>query len=178
MAVHLMVDLETLDTKVSAIILTLGAVKFDPFSDSEMKELYLRISIDSQDPLGCTVSDDTIKWWKNQNTDVMEEAFNPRDRIPIQEAMNQFHSFAWNCDQFWSHGSSFDLMILQNIYDRLGRAYPWNYWQLRDTRTLFDLAEPEMPQDSKHNALEDAKRQATGVRNCFRKLNYKGKKWN
>jgi exodeoxyribonuclease VIII len=175
MATHLMVDLETLDTKVSATVLTIGAVRFDPFNESPMKELYLRVDIDSQDALGCTVSEDTIKWWRNQNTDVMEEAFNPVDRIPIKEVMNQFHSFAWNCDQFWSHGSSFDLMILQNIYDRLDRAYPWNFWQLRDTRTLFDLAEADMPQDSKHNALEDAKRQAIGVRNVYRKLAFRGK---
>jgi exodeoxyribonuclease VIII len=176
MAQHLMVDLETLDTKHSATILTLGAVRFDPFNQSPMKELYLRVDIDSQDALGCTVSDDTLKWWNQQDVSIMEEAFNPVDRIPIHEVMNQFHALAWNCDQFWSHGSCFDLMILQNIYDKLGRTYPWNFWQVRDTRTLFDLANPDMPQDSKHNALEDAKRQAIGVRNCFRKLAYTGKK--
>ena len=70
MAQHLMVDLETLDTKYSATILTLGAVKFDPFSDAPMKELYLRVDIDSQDKLGCTVSDSTLEWWANQATDI------------------------------------------------------------------------------------------------------------
>ena len=177
MAQHLMVDLETLDVKTTSTILTLGAVRFDPFNNSPMKELYLRVEIDSQDALGCTVSDDTLKWWNQQDTSIMEEAFDPRDRIPIHEVINQFHALAWNCDQFWSHGATFDLMILQNIYDKLGRTYPWNSWQMRDTRTLFDLADPEMPQNAKHNALEDAKRQAIGVRNCFRKLNFTGKKW-
>lgn len=177
MAQHLMVDLETLDTKTSATILTLGAVRFDPYGTAPMKELYLRVCIDSQDPLGCTVSEDTLKWWQNQSTDIMEEAFNPVDRIPIHEVINQFHALAWNCDAFWSHGSTFDIMILQNIYDKLGRAYPWQYWQVRDTRTLFDIGfDPEMPQDSKHNALEDAKRQAIGVRNVFRKLGYQGRR--
>lgn len=172
---HIMVDLETLDTTPTATILTLGAVKFNPYNEQPMSELYLRVDIDSQDKLGCTVSDKTIEWWKNQDTSIMEEAFNPKDRIPIHEAINRFHSFAWNCSLFWSHGSSFDLVILQNIYDRLGRTAPWRFWDLRDTRTLFDLADPEMPQNSKHNALEDAKRQAIGVRNCYRKLGHKGK---
>jgi len=171
MAQHLMVDLETLDTKNTATVLTLGAVRFDPHNDSPMKELYLRVCIDSQDALGCTVSEDTIKWWQQQDTSIMEEAFDPRDRIPIHEVINQFHALAWNCDAFWSHGSTFDLMIIQNLYDKLGRAYPWNYWQIRDTRTLFDLGwNAEMPQGSKHNALEDAKRQAVGVRNIFKHL--------
>jgi hypothetical protein len=177
MAQHLMVDLETLDTKTSATILTLGAVRFDPYSNTTMKELYLRVDIDSQDVLGCTVSDDTLKWWNQQDVSIMEEAFDPRNRIPIHEVINQFHALAWNCDAFWSHGATFDLMILQNIYDRLGRTYPWQYWQMRDTRTLFDIGfDPEMPQGSKHNALEDAKRQAVGVRNVYRKLGYTGRK--
>lgn len=172
-----MVDLETLDVKSTATVLTLGAVRFDPYSDTPMRELYLRVDIDSQDKLGCTVDDNTLDWWKKQDVSVMEEAFNPRDRIPIHEVINQFHALAWNCDAFWSHGATFDLMILQNLYDRLGRAYPWQYWQMRDTRTLFDIGyDPEMPQDQKHNALEDAKRQAVGVRNIYKKLNYKGKR--
>ena len=79
MAQHLMVDLETLDTKTSATILTLGAVRFDPFSNTPMKELYLRVDIDSQDALGCTVSDDTLKWWNQQDTNIMEEAIDPTD---------------------------------------------------------------------------------------------------
>jgi hypothetical protein len=47
---------------------------------------------------------------------------------------------------------------------------------MRDTRTLFELADPEMPQDSKHNALEDAKRQAIGVRNVYKKIEFTGYK--
>jgi hypothetical protein len=46
---------------------------------------------------------------------------------------------------------------------------------LRDTRTLFDLSiDPEMPKGGLHNALEDAKRQAVGVQNVFRKLREHG----
>ena len=171
MAQHLMVDLETLDTKTSATILTLGAVRFDPFNEQPMKELYLRVDIDSQDPLGCTVSDDTLKWWNQQDTNIMEEAFDPRDRIPIHEVINQFHSLAWGCSHFWSHGATFDLIIIENLYRKLGKALPWNFWQLRDTRTLFDLGyDPDMPQGNKHNALQDAIRQAVGVQNIYAKL--------
>lgn len=176
MAQHLMVDLETLDVKTTSTILTLGAVRFDPFDNTmPMQELYLRIDIDSQDALGCTVSDSTLEWWSKQDPEITEEAFNPENRVAIEDAIKQFHTFAWNCDKFWSHGSVFDLMILQNIYDKLGKSYPWNFWQMRDTRTLFDLTDPEMPQNAKHNALEDAKRQAIGVQNCYSKLDFHGK---
>ena len=35
MAIHAMIDLETLDTCPNATILTIGGVKFDPFSNKE-----------------------------------------------------------------------------------------------------------------------------------------------
>ena len=171
-----MVDLETLDVDSSAVILTIGAVRFDPFSDSPMEELYMRVDIDDQDALGCTVSESTLEWWGQQDPAIMEEAFSLDGRVKLVDAMKQFHSFAWGCDKFWSHGATFDLMMLQDRCKRLNKSPPWSFWDLRDTRTLFDLADPEMPQSSKHHALEDAKRQAIGVRNVYRKIGYTGRR--
>jgi hypothetical protein len=53
---------------------------------------------------------------------------------------------------------------------------PWNYWQIRDTRTLFDLGfDPDMPKGGKHDALQDAIRQAVGVQNMYAKLKIRPK---
>ena len=101
----------------------------------------------------------------------MEEAFSPDNRIPLVEAIDIFHKFAWGCDAYWSHGATFDLVIIENLYRQLGRPVPWNYWQLRDTRTLFDLGfSPDMPQGGKHDALQDAIRQSVGVQNIYSKM--------
>ncbi len=102
----------------------------------------------------------------------MEEAFSVDNRISLTDAMDRFHKFAWGCESFWSHGATFDLVIIEDILRQLNRPLPWNYWQLRDTRTLFDLGfDPEMPQGQKHDALQDAIRQAIGVQNVFSKIN-------
>lgn len=172
----LMVDLETLSTELDATILTLGAVIFDPYTNTKMDELYLRIDVDSQDVLGGHVSESTLEWWGKQDPAIMEEAFDPTDRITIQEAIHQFHQFAWNSDEFWSNGASFDLMIIQMWYKKLNKPVPWQYWQIRDCRTLYALADAAMPKGALHNALEDAKRQAIGVRNVYAALNFTGKK--
>jgi exodeoxyribonuclease VIII len=104
----------------------------------------------------------------------MEEAFSPDDRIPLVDAMDQFHKFAGGCDACWSHGATFDLVIIENIYRQLEKNLPWQFWQLRDTRTLFDLGyNPDMPQGSKHDALQDAIRQSVGVQNIYTKLKIK-----
>ena len=61
MTTHAMIDLETLDTKPSCQILSLGAVKFNALSDQEPhSELYIKPDIDQQDKLGRTTSDSTI----------------------------------------------------------------------------------------------------------------------
>ena len=172
MARHLMVDLETLATSPDAVILTIGAVTFDPASNKIFDKLYYRVDVDSCDRLGMVVDDATIEWWSKQAANVQTEAFAEDNRVPIEEVIEKFHKFAWNCDAFWSHGATFDLVILDCYYRKLNKVPPWNFWQIRDTRTLFDLGyDPEMPKEGLHNALEDASRQAIGVQTIYRKLN-------
>ena len=170
MTKFLMVDLETMSTSPKAVVLTLGAVQFDPYSSNIYNELYMRIDIDDQDKLGREIQQETLDWWAKQDPAIMEEAFSSDDRISLDEAIQTFHKFAWGCDKIWSHGAVFDIIILEDIYRQLGKPFSWNFWQCRDTRTLFDLADPEMPSTNKHNALEDARRQAIGVQNVYRKL--------
>lgn len=171
MANHLMVDMETLAVSPRAVVLSLGAVHFDPHSNGVRDQINFKIDLDEQDSLGREIDPNTIEWWAKQDSKIMEEAFSPDDRISLTDAMNRFHKFAWGCDAFWSHGATFDLVIIEDILRQLKRPLPWNYWQLRDTRTLFDLGhDPDMPQGSKHDALQDAIRQAIGVQNVYAKL--------
>lgn len=171
MAKHLMVDLETMAVSPSAVVLTLGAVIFNPYGNGYSDKMYLRFNIDDQDKLGREIDPSTLEWWAKQDPAVMEEAFSENDRVPVVDAMDQFHKFAWGCDAFWAHGSIFDIAILENMYRQLERTPPWNFWQIRDTRTLFDLGYPsDMPQNSKHDALQDAIRQSVGVQNIYAKM--------
>lgn len=177
MAKHLMVDLETMAVTPRAVVLTLGAVIFDPYGDGYSNSLYLKFDLDDQDKLSREIDPNTLDWWAKQDPKIMEEAFSAEGRISVVEAMEQFHKFAWGCDAFWSHGAPFDLVIIDDLCRQLKRSPPWNFWQLRDTRTLFDLGyDPAMPKESKHDALQDAIRQAVGVQNIYAKLNVKSRK--
>ena len=171
MSKHLMVDLETMAVSPNAVVLSLGAVHFNPYGNGYGDKLYMRINIDDQDALGREVDPNTIDWWSKQDPVVMEEAFSPDNRVGLVEAMDKFHKFAWGCDAFWAHGSCFDLVILENIYRQLGKPVPWSYWQIRDTRTLFDLGfSPDMPKGGLHDALQDAIRQSVGVQTIYTKM--------
>ncbi|NBU68682.1 MAG: 3'-5' exoribonuclease [Verrucomicrobia bacterium] len=171
---HLMVDLETLATTPNAAILSLGAVTFNPNSDQIYDELYYKVELESFDGLDSYIDDGTIEWWSKQDPKAQEEAFDPNNRIDIRTVMDDFYKFCMGSSKFWSHGSTFDIIILEHYYRQIGKPYPWKFWEVRDTRTLFDLGmDPEMPQANKHHALEDARRQAIGVQNMFRKLGRK-----
>jgi hypothetical protein len=171
MSKHLMIDLETMAVSPRAVVLSLGAVHFNPWGKGYGDKLYFRINIEDQDMLQREIDNNTLDWWAKQDPAIMEEAFGLEDRVPLIDAIDRFHKFAWGCNAFWSHGSTFDLMVIQDIYTQLNKPLPWNYWQLRDTRTLFDLGvDPDMPACEKHNALQDAIRQAVGVQNVYSKL--------
>ena len=170
-----MIDLETLDTTPTATVLTIGAVKFDPFDDTISKDpvdnLYIKVDIDSCDKLGLTTSQSTIDWWSQQDPKAQDEAFSTEGRIPIHEAMNQLYKFCWGAQRVWSHGSAFDIIICEHIFAKLSKAVPWNFWQVRCTRTLFDIGiNPERVSVTAHHALSDAIDQASGVQTVMRTL--------
>lgn len=173
-----MIDLETLATSPDAAILSIGAVRFDPFgneaTDPEHDEFYLRVDVDSCDSLNLTVSDATIEWWSKQSQEAQDEAFNPENRIHIKDAFEQLYKFCWGCKTVWSNGAAFDVVICETIFNRIGKKVPWDYWQVRDCRTLFDQEiiriDPQKPAITAHNALADALAQAISVQNVLRKL--------
>ena len=172
---HAMIDLETLDTSPSCTILSLGAVKFDPQSDTEPhSELYFRINIDEQSALGRTVSDDTIKWWAQQDPKVQEEAFNEEGRVSVNTVVEQLTKWIHNTDVIWGHGYGFDITILENLYRMMERPIPWQFWQVRDSRTLFSALKNGDPRKSMqtdlHNALADAYFQAKSVQVAYKEL--------
>ena len=175
MLTDVMIDLETLDVLPTATILTIGAVKFDPFGDDvknpECVKFYTRVDIDSCDRLGATVSSATLEWWAGQDQAAQDEAFDPTDRVDVVQALEQLYKFCWGAKRVWSHGAGFDVIILENYFRKIGKAIPWQFWEVRDTRTLFDIGiNPNRPPVLKHHALEDAWNQAVGVQNVYRTL--------
>ena len=179
MKTDIMIDLETLDVLPTSTVLTIGAVKFNPLGDElntpEMEKFYVKVDIDSCDKFGCTVSNDTLEWWSKQSMEAQAEAFSPDDRIPIKDAMDQLYKFCWGAKRVWSHGAGFDVIICENLFRKSNKAIPWSFWQVRDTRTLYDLGiDADRPPVLKHHALEDAWNQAVGVQNVLKKLKSMG----
>ena len=177
MATHGTIDLETIDTRPQATVLSLGAVKFNPLDDSEPhSELYLKISVDDQDRLGRTTSDDTIAWWAKQDPKIMEEAFDQQGAITVEEALVRINKWVVGVDTLWGQGYGFDYTILEDMYRSIGKPIPWNFWIIRDSRTLFGCCQSDPRkkiQNDLHNALADAYFQSKAIQIAYNELGLK-----
>ena len=168
-----MLDLETLGTRPGCVILTLGAVKFDPYSLKEPGPgIYFRVDVDEQTALGREVQEDTLNWWISQADDIREEALGENDRVSLDTLYRDLNRFLVGANNIWAQGPLFDFAILENLYRQMGWPTPWQYWQIRDSRTLFGVhGDPRVKgKAGLHNALEDCVSQATAVQQVYNKL--------
>ena len=163
---HCMLDLETLDTRSTGAILSIGAVMFDKAGIGA--EFYRTIDAQSCFDAGLTVSGSTFKWWMAQSGQARKALF--EDNVPLQDALFAFAVFLRDQSdgnrKIWGNGSDFDNAMLAHAYNKLGIEVPWQFWNNRCYRTTCDLlnAKQRKQEGVYHNALDDARSQAKHLR--------------
>jgi len=81
MANDVMIDMETLDTSPNCVILTIGAVRFDPKGSGVVERLELRPTIEEQTEIyNRSINEDTLRWWSEQSPEALEEAMGEEDK--------------------------------------------------------------------------------------------------
>jgi hypothetical protein len=154
---HLMLDIETLGTTPDAHILTIAAQTFDPLQRDWLGEsYYARVDFESQE--NRCIEQGTLEWWATQG-ESQEEAFAEEDRIPLDQALTGLGRMIWQSKRIWANGSNFDMTILEHAYKSYGRALPWQYFHVRDARTVYSLVPTLEKYPASHHALEDCRRQ-------------------
>ena len=174
MPIHAMIDLETLATDPHATILTIGGVKFNPYtSDEPHSEFYFKLDVDEQVRLCRTQDPGTIDWWSKQDPRIMEEAFGEEDRVGLKHFLSHMTKWMVGVDVLWGHGYGFDVTIVETLYRQMDTPIPWNFWQVKDGRTLIGLL-PSDPrktmQTDLHNALADSYYQAKAIQVAYSQL--------
>lgn len=188
-----MLDLETLSTKTTALIVSIGAYKFDPYVyepefKSEPKPFYARLLLDLKSGLFDT-DPGTLMWWMQQSDEARTEFAHP-DRIAPQTALTMLMS--WIAGEralsenyredviIWSHGN-FDVPILQHAYEVHNMTPPWYYRSPRDLRTIImaafgenldveEVVEGFPKNEMAHHPVYDAWHQSVMVQECYRRL--------
>lgn len=133
---ELMFDIETLDVCPSSVVLSIGAVTFDPVG--RIWDRYYRVlDIDEQTKQGRTISQSTLFWWLQQEPQALDEAFS-EDRYGVPYVLQEFKEFGVgrSIEAYWCLGPHFDGTIWESLCRDFGTTPPWGYSQLRDVRTL------------------------------------------
>jgi DNA polymerase III epsilon subunit-like protein len=164
---HVMVDLETLGTTADAVILSIGAVKFDLNSGKISDEgFYSSVSVESNLSWKRRISEDTLLWWFRQEAAARQVFFEPKE--VLESALEQFSDWIGQDDyEVWSNGADFDLPMLSHAFAQVGIETPWKFWNSRCYRTYKTLPGAKgvkLPHVGvKHNAMADAYSQAQNV---------------
>ena len=67
---HVMIDIEALDKKPTAAIVSLAAAVFDPMTGRVDASMYRTVNIESSEAAGGTIGADTVKWWFKKSREV------------------------------------------------------------------------------------------------------------
>jgi hypothetical protein len=177
---HLMLDLETLGTRVNCPVIAIGAVFFDP-ETGDLGATFDR-AIDLADAMEFGRADgNTVKWWMDQGDAARKQVIRGQEKA--QKVFADFHAFISRNSSAevvpWGNGASFDISILDYAFPRiLNVPPPWKFWNVRDCRTIKAIAEgvlPDYPHPREgvhHSALDDAVYQAKWVSHFWRGLRY------
>lgn len=175
-----MIDTETLGINADAVILSIGAVKFDPNSNAiEDKAFYTAISIESNLRTSRYIDADTLRWWLKQSQEA--QAVFAETKTGLRQALIDLSTWINNEDSYvWSNGADFDIPLLAHAYRTHDLKLPWKFFNARCVRTYKTLpvaARTTIPAFSgiKHNAMMDAYHQARVVQAIRATMNNEAK---
>jgi hypothetical protein len=153
-----MVDIETLDTEETAVILSIGACL--------VPRTTCQFYVECEQGLGQlnrTISQSTLDWWNTQPV-----GLKPNGHDLLIDSLTWFSHWLTQLPGkpiIWAKGIDFETKILANAYKMYGLPVPWKYNDVRDFRTLkkvfISVLGDSIPENAQpHNALADAKHQA------------------
>ena len=166
-----MIDIETLDTKDSAIVLSIGGCVFNGESllsieTLKRKSIYLELNPYEQETKGRTISVSTLFWWVQQKPPGLNK-FIKESYDSIKYSLNTLNQFITENDvkSIWSKSPSFDMIILTSLFNNFELKLPIDFRNWYDVRTInlvrkiLNIPYPSFNGEV-HNALDDAANQA------------------
>jgi hypothetical protein len=177
MATHIMLDLETFGTGRKAMIISIGAVKFD--ADEIIERFHVGITPESAEAAGLKLSASTLLWWMGDERREAWAAWKELEKVSITEALVGFSQWCAEVHKddpppypIWGNGSTFDNVILRDACELCGFDYPAPFYMDYCYRTVKKLA-PDIVLERvgvHHSAVDDAESQARHLQAIAKKL--------
>lgn len=178
---HAMIDLETLDVRPEAVVLSIGIALFNPNNPAEPPKpaYYGVLDKTTQIESGRTTSQSTVDWWAQQSPEartVLAEVQRPVIGV-LKDVAGKID---WNqIGGVWGNGASFDNAMLKSLFAQWTMDLPWDFWKDRCHRTVKAVFETRycksnFPREgTHHNALDDAMHQARELQHMLHHLGIK-----
>jgi hypothetical protein len=180
-----MIDIETLDTTPSAVVIQIAAVVFSYTEKGAVKiisEFDTKLPVETQLNNGRTISADTITFWlkKYKQQLLLGELLSAAEDGHHFTDLKEFLLFCSTsgASEYWSQGPTFDTTILEDMVKQSGVPdLPWKFYQVRDLRTVQkfvgdDKKSIEMKKaSSNHNAHDDCHSQIKLLQHFIKKAN-------
>src|ERR1017187_2860252 len=170
-----MLDLETFGIRPGAALRSVGLVTFALGRPAEGGEtFYSNIDDVSCAECGLVVEQGTVDWWSKQSRESQEALLvNRKPLDDVVQAVEKF--FDKNCVKcVWAQGANFDPILWEAACRAVGREAPWRFFNVRDTRTLYDAAGFDPRSIARvgtyHNALDDARHQVACLQAAWARI--------
>ncbi|HSG91748.1 MAG TPA: 3'-5' exoribonuclease [Pseudomonadales bacterium] len=172
-------DLETLDLRPSAVVLSAAFIPFEfggsrSFEDLVASANVIRFPIRPQVAAGRTICSDTLRWWTspaipagllNAQIDPTPNASMGHICARLSIVRRLFNSEPLENVRWWCRGPALDGAVLGSLCSDAGVDAPWRYDRLRDVRTVLEALAIPYPSprpagfvshDPAHDAALDA----------------------
>lgn len=166
---HLMIDIETLDTKPTAVVLSVGACQFE-LETGEIGVQYNSgpLVINTQLQAGRTISENTLRWWMQAEQEAARASSFGSNVVHVSGALNALRDLADENTIVWGNDPAFDCVILEDLYRTMWSCEaPWKFYNRQCVRTYRRLpgadAVPRVKPVVAHDPLADAVAQAQHV---------------
>jgi len=166
---HIVHDIETLDTEPTAAIWQIGAVAY--MEGKPYQAFDALIGFGSNKEWERTASESTERWWEGQLVSgpqrLVRNFYKAKDSLAVlPHVLATYRNFIaqtesdWACANtlVWGNGSDFDNVILAHAFKQCGIEVPWKYTHsrcLRTLRSLYPYCKAEFV-GVKHDAFWDA----------------------
>jgi hypothetical protein len=179
---NFMIDIETLGLENDAVIVEIAMIPFT--KNVILMDFAYQSYIDWSVQLFRSISSSALKWWLNQDRELMEKTLKPENHTTLNYALNMLRAKTYRCYDafrldnpsleqiFWSKPPSFDLKILEHAYKNTTENPPWCQQKTMDVRTLEIIPEIKNLKrtEQKHSAFGDALFQIRQVQEFYKMI--------
>ena len=191
-----MIDIETMGTSDSAVILSIGAIRFNPFTEEPIynpetgaalcPSFYAVIHRETQ--RGRTIDKSTEEWWDSPaRADAKKQIDDHPNKVHLVDALDKLWDFLKGEEaaghkktgKGWGCAPSFDQSIVGHAMEMYGinrlkgkkGSMPIAFWDEMDVRTIENFVfgkkyRTDIRAGTYHNALDDCITQALMVRDA------------